>query len=191
MLSFIASFIGKILSRKLGLKRRKMPLPKFGAAITPPGGDYHGYRGFVSSTRNEWGMQAKFFIDERTGGACCTWTALPHFESFPSLIHGGIGFSLLDELMGHAVYVQCGHIGVTAKAKTKWLGALRTSSEINGSAVVVRKLWRLVKVKGWILDDKGKILISSSAVFYLPSRKQMNQILNDPNIPEETLQSCL
>lgn len=190
MLSFALSTFGKILSRKLRLPRKRISLPVFGDPLLLPGGDYHGYRGFVSSSKNERGMQAQFFVDQLTGGACCHWRPSPCFESYPSLIHGGIGFALVDEVMGHAVWAQCGFLGMTAKASTKWAGVVRTDSYVIGKAQVKRRIWRFVAVKGWALDESGKILVASSSIFYLPSQTQLRRILGDPNIPEKTLNSC-
>lgn len=56
---------------------------------------------FICGVENPVGLKMKFFLVE-SGVVEAEYTAPPHFEGYPGVLHGGIIASILDETSGRA-----------------------------------------------------------------------------------------
>lgn len=187
--AFPKLFLG--LKHRLKLKRAIIAPPVFGKEIQAPGGDdCLRYRGYVSSKSNPIGLRANFYEDEKHGGAACRWKSSENFESYPTIIHGGVAYSLMDELLGHAVYAQCNTFGVTMRTTTHYHRPLKSGLEVTGRATVTRRFNRFLTVKGYLFNEQNRVTMAMSATFYIPTKSQFKRVMGDAQLPKETIPFC-
>lgn len=190
-LKILIEFWTKSLMRRIRRRSKPLSLPIFGDPIIAPGGDECGhYNGYASSQNNALGLKAEYFYDLKHGGAAFKWYSRAAFESYPSVIHGGVTFALLDEALGHAVYAQCKTFGLTIKTNTRWHRVLKSGVQITGRAKVTKRFWRLLTVEGLIFNEKGKLAADCKAFFYIPSKEQFNRVIDLSSLPKETQSFC-
>lgn len=191
MLKALANFSIRSAKRQLRIREKRVALPEFGDPIIAPGGDEcQHYNGYASAQDNEFGLQARFHHDTRHGGSAFRWQSRPVFESYPTVIHGGVIFSLLDEALGHAVYAQCRTFGLTIGTTTTWYRVIKSGTTITGRAKVVRRFWRLLAVEGYVFNEKGKVAASCMGIFFIPSRAQFRRVIDVASLPAQTAEFC-
>lgn len=174
------------------LKWRSKPptLPPFGEPISPSFSQFSRYKNFVSSAHHNTGMQAKFYYDQSGSSACCEWLSSDGFESYPSVIHGGVAFSLLDELMGHAVYAKHKKIGITLRACSQWKSPIRTGDIIKGHAKANWRIGQWVGMSAYLINAKGSVILKGKATFFLPKKKQLQYLAGSVSLPDNVLAHC-
>ena len=100
---------------------------------------------FVCGPNNPEGLQLQF---ELVGDYCCaTFTPRAHHCGFAGVTHGGIIFSVLDDVMANWLFLQ-GHRAVTAKCDLRYKSPLPTETE--------------VEVKSWCIKRRGKMAVIGS-----------------------------
>lgn len=191
MLKALTDFSVRSIKRRFRIREKKVELPVFGDPIIAPGGDEcQHYNGYASAQDNKLGLQATFHHDVKHGGSAFRWQSRSVFESYPTVIHGGVIFSLLDEALGHAVYAQCRTFGLTIGTNTKWYRVVKSGTCITGRAKVVRRFWRLLSVEGFVFNEKGKVAASCNGIFYVPSKAQFRRVIDVANLPAQTVEFC-
>ena len=160
-----------------------------GERIIPAGTNSSVYNGFVGSQSNSAGLNIKFFHDLHAG-VCCQWIPEKQFEGYPGILHGGISFAILDELAAYAVFKEFDTYSVTVCSKTNWLGRIKIGKIIYGKAVVTRKFWRFIQVKAFIFNAKGRPTVEITNIFYIPTKREFERLIDKSVMPEESLPHC-
>lgn len=143
------------------------------------------HRGFVNSKSNSGGLQAEFYKPKTGAYVECTWSNNNlDFQGFPGIVHGGILASLSDELMASAILAKESKFAVTMKANIQWKRPCKIGDQISGRANVAASISNFRLVDSWIFDSKGRLLLVSQGVFYLPTWEVFKRLIG-VTVPEE------
>src|SRR5205814_1648833 len=91
------------IKRLLGFKPRFPTRPELGKRVQLKFEGRVDHRCFGCSPDNPVGLHLSFFEAEEWDLAC-RWEPRDGYENYPGLIHGGLVFSVLDELLGAAIF---------------------------------------------------------------------------------------
>ena len=132
-----------------------------------------GYHCFGCCEANPAGLALRFKV-EGDALVCAFQTDRRH-ESYPGVIHGGIGVTLLDELMGNALALREHKLCFTVGMRTRFLAPLRTHQPYHALARVVERPAQeegLFKVEGEVLDDQRHPVLMATATYQWMTRSQ-------------------
>jgi|TARA_B110001454_G_scaffold22084_1_gene21523 uncharacterized protein (TIGR00369 family) len=129
---------------------------------------------FACGIHNNAGLGMKFNrLDD--GSVESLYDPRTEDQGFPSIMHGGILASLIDEAMAWALWSQLGVLGVTAKLEIKYRSRVTTDDSLLVSASVSKHTGRRVNVTADIRSVENKILVQSKALYLkLPADQQEN-----------------
>lgn len=115
---------------------------------------YNSHNCFVCGLGNTAGLKARFYETEN-GELIGIATPVPHHQSYPGRVHGGISSALLDEVIGRAISVGKDENiwGVTLELSLRYRKPVPYGEEI--------------KVIGRVTDDMGR-MFTGTAELVLP-----------------------
>ncbi len=118
---------------------------------------------FICGTQNPRGLGAVFFDDgERV------WTELTATEdlqSWPSVLHGGIISSVLDETIGRVAFLHDRWVQ-TAKLEVRFTKPAPIGVRLRAEAKLDRNHRRLMEMSGTLVNaENGELLASASGTF--------------------------
>ncbi|WP_422382246.1 PaaI family thioesterase [Marinicellulosiphila megalodicopiae] len=155
----------------------------------PPGTQSQVFNGFVTSQSNAYGLAIKIH-HEKNGGVGCKWQPSSNYEGYPKILHGGISFAILDELLAYAIFKKFQTYSVTLNSKVTWLGKVNINSEISAKAQIKKRFWRFVRVQGEIHNHRGRKVVDMNSLFYIPSKAEFKGLVNISMLPKEILPFC-
>ena len=122
-------------------------------------------RCFVCGSGNSWGLNVGFHLD---GDVCrAEFTPEEHHMGYDGVTHGGILFSLLDDVMANWVFLQ-GERCFTAKADVRYRQPLPIGTPIRLEGRQVRRRGRLAMLEGRaIRTDDDSVVVEASARFMI------------------------
>lgn len=145
--------------------------------------DTSAYQGcFACGQRNDAGLKLIF---RREGDEIVTeYTPEPHFQGFPSVVHGGILTTLLDEALSRTATVE-GRWMMTGKLEVRFRNAapLGRTLRVSSRALVSRA--RMVQAAGEIrlADEPGTIIATAQGTFLpLPPDYQRRAVEQYPEL---------
>ena len=109
---------------------------------------------YVCGPQNPFGLQVKF-VSDGPNGARAEYEARSEHCGWPGLLHGGIAFTLMDEALAYALYMQRLY-GVTAKAEVRFRQPIPVGAKLIIRAWTVEQRRRLV-------DARAEIRVASEA----------------------------
>jgi len=129
---------------------------------------------FACGIHNDAGLGMKFNrLDD--GSVQSLYNPRIEDQGFPSIVHGGILASLIDEAMAWALWSQLGVLGVTAKLEIKYRSRVTTDDVLLVSASVSKHAGRRVNVEADIRSIEKELLVESEALYLkLPVDEQEN-----------------
>ncbi len=118
---------------------------------------------FVCGPANSAGLGVRFRIEE---GVCVgEFTPGPAHRGYDSLTHGGIIFSLLDDVMANWLWLQ-GLISFTAKAEIRYRSQLPVGTPVRLEGRCVRRKGRLAQMQGRVIrKDDGEVVAEATGSF--------------------------
>lgn len=120
---------------------------------------------FACGPDNPIGLRIKFSLHD---GRCVgSFSPGAHHVGFPDIVHGGIIYSALDDVMANLLYLQAikAH---TARCEIRYRKALHVGQQINLSSWIDTERKRLVVIKGEArLDEGGDLIADCTASFML------------------------
>lgn len=122
-----------------------------------------GNQCFVCGPENPYGMQIRFRIED---GMCRgEYTPPEHFCGFNGVTHGGILFSLLDDVMANWLYLQ-GESAYTGRCEVRYREPAPTGVAYRLEGEQVRRRGRMADLQGRILHpDDGRVVAEAEARF--------------------------
>ncbi len=117
---------------------------------------------FVCGERNPNGLKLVFDIDREKKTIKTTFTALPAFQGYDGIVHGGIISTLLDEAMAKLSF-ELGYDTVTATLEVRFKkpAPILEPLEVYGEIIEVNH--RMVKAKASIKKNDGTVLATGSS----------------------------
>ncbi|MEM8548734.1 MAG: PaaI family thioesterase [Pseudomonadota bacterium] len=124
-----------------------------------------GHNCFACSPTNPIGLQIRFELD---GDKCIGWfTPGPLHVGFDNVVHGGLLFTALDDVMANLLYFN-GEPAVTAKANIRYRQSARIGETLFLTGEVIERRRRVVKlVSRAVRETDGAIVCEADATFML------------------------
>ena len=94
------------------------------------------------------------------------------YQGWCDIVHGGIIYTLLDEIIAYAILCLGVDFGVTAKSEVRFRHTASINEPIKISAWVTRFRKRLVEAQGVLTMKDDTVIAESSSLFYVWSRSK-------------------
>jgi len=119
----------------------------------------------ICGMNNALGLHASFYeMEDNTLVSLFTFKDV--HQSYPERTHGGMISSLLDELIGRAIWIHEPDVwGVTATIQVKFRKPVPYDIPLKGIAKITENKSRLFKGEGLIQTLDGVVLAEASAVY--------------------------
>ncbi|MBS2023379.1 MAG: PaaI family thioesterase [Deltaproteobacteria bacterium] len=101
----------------------------------------------------------------------------------PNIMHGGLVFTLADELAAWGVIVKLGKFGFTARFQGKLQKPVRPGTELHGRSKIVRSTGRTAEVHV-LLTQEGEPAFDGTFTFAIVDRGAAEKMIGGP-IPAE------
>lgn len=121
---------------------------------------------------NRLGVKAPFYNLE-DGSVATVFQFKPEHQSYPGRTHGGMISSMLDELMGRALWVtEPDTYGVTTTMNVTFRKPVPYDATIKGRAIIVHNSKLGFSTKGELYDENNNLLAQGNAKYLkLPTEK--------------------
>lgn len=121
---------------------------------------------------NQLGVKAPFYNLE-DGSVATVFQFKPEHQSYPGRTHGGMISSMLDELMGRALWVtEPDTYGVTTTMNVTFRKSVPYDTTIKGRAIIVHNSKLGFSAKGELYDENNNLLAQGNAKYLkLPTEK--------------------
>ncbi len=120
---------------------------------------------FACSQKNPIGLKLKPVQD--VDKVTVEFTAGKFHQGWDNVIHGGILYTLLDEVTAYAMLCKGIELGVTAKSEIRFKQVAPINVPIKASAWVTKLTKRLVETKGVITLKDDTIIVDGNFLFYV------------------------
>jgi HAD superfamily hydrolase (TIGR01509 family) len=127
--------------------------------------DYTAQFCFACSQQNPIGLKLKPVQDGDKVTA--EFTAGKFHQGWGNIVHGGILYTLLDEVTAYAMLCRGIELGVTAKSEIRFRQLTPINQPIRASAWVTRLTKRLVEVRGELSLKDGTAIVEGDFLFYV------------------------
>ena len=135
-----------------------MEIPKLDA-------EYTAQFCFACSQENPIGLKLKPIQDGEKVTA--EFTAGKFHQGWDNIIHGGILYTLLDEVTAYAMLCHGIELGVTAKSEIRFKQLAPINQPIQASAWVTKLTKRLVEAKGVLSLKDNTVIVDGNFLFYV------------------------
>jgi beta-phosphoglucomutase family hydrolase len=120
---------------------------------------------FACSQENPIGLKLKPVQDGEKVTA--EFTAGKFHQGWDNVIHGGILYTLLDEVTAYAMLCHGIELGVTAKSEIRFKQVAPINEPIKASAWVTKLTRRLVEAKGVLSLKDNTVIVDGDFLFYV------------------------
>lgn len=120
---------------------------------------------FVCGPANPVGLKVPFRLDD---GVCrAEFTPGDHHRGYDTLTHGGILFSLLDDVMANWLWLQ-GHAAFTARAEVRYRAHLPIGTPVRLEGRCLKRKGRLAMMEGRIVrQDTEEVVAEATGSFMM------------------------
>lgn len=117
---------------------------------------------FVCGPDNPHGLRIAFRLD---GPVCrAEYTPLEHYCGYAGVTHGGILFSLLDDVMANWLFLQ-GERAYTARAEVRYREPVATGTRLLLEGRQVSRRGRFATMSGRVYCADGRTVAEATATF--------------------------
>lgn len=114
---------------------------------------------FVCGPGNPEGLNIRFALD---GEVCkAEWTSSAKYMGYDDVIHGGILFCLLDDVMANLLFLQ-GEVCLTAKADIRYRKAMDIGETVLLESRLKTRKGRLAVIEGKLLSKQDRSVIAEA-----------------------------
>lgn len=150
-----------------------------GQVLALPWHDLEGYHCFGCCSTNAAGL-ALVLVAEGDDSVASDFTLARRHESYPGIIHGGIGATVLDEVMGNTLALRERKICFTTGLRLRFLAPLRTNARYRAVARIAGRPDTddgLFKIEGEILDEHGATMLIASGTYRWMTAEQADAVM--------------
>lgn len=123
---------------------------------------------FVCGPANPIGLRLTFRLEDEVCRAECT--PGPDHVGYDDVVHGGIVFAMLDDVMANWLWLQ-GQQCFTARAEIRYRAPLPVGVKVALEGWCEQRRGRLARLRGRVLRvDDGSVVAEASAGFMLTPR---------------------
>ncbi len=120
---------------------------------------------FVCGAENPHGLRLRSQV--AAGRVFLEYTPRPEDVGYRHIVHGGIGMTLVDEVMTWAAILATGRLCVAAEMTTRLKQPMRVGQPVRVEGWVAQAGSRLCRTVGHILDAAGTVLLDAQGK-YMP-----------------------
>ena len=124
---------------------------------------------FVCGPSNASGLRVRFTLNSE-GHCQANWTSTQDYMGYDGVTHGGILFSLLDDVMANLFFLQ-GEICVTAKAEIRFRNPLQIGECVLLQSELVSRRRNLAVIEARATREHDSLLIASSTGHFMITGK--------------------
>ncbi len=124
---------------------------------------------FVCGPRNASGLRVRFTLNSE-GHCLANWTSTQDYMGYDGVTHGGILFSLLDDVMANLFFLQ-GEVCVTAKAEIRFRNPLQIGECVLLRSKLVSRRRNLAVIEARATRERDGLLIASSTGTFMITGK--------------------
>lgn len=106
----------------------------------------------------------------------CTWTAADSFENYPGMLHGGVAATILDELIGQAIFHSTRHLPVSINCRITWIRPVKIGDAVTAAAKIHAKHDRFYAAGAWLYRSDGRVAAEMRGQYYTPTLKQFRRM---------------
>ncbi len=120
---------------------------------------------FVCGPGNPDGLGVAFHMDNDV----CRGEFLPEPKhmGYDNVVHGGLLFSLLDDVMANWLYLQ-GERCFTARAEVRYRDKLPVGTHVHLEGRLIKRRGRLAELEGRVIrSDTGQVVVESTGKFMI------------------------
>lgn len=132
---------------------------------------------FVCGEKNDVGLRAKFFFDEKNRKALCDVIADEHYAGYKNIFHGGITATLLDEIMIKSL-LAVGNIVVTAEMTVKFKKPVYSGDLLHFEGWMTAKKGPLYITAGRAVNQRGETVAEATGKYVKPSTALSEKLLD-------------
>lgn len=119
---------------------------------------------FVCGTSNPIGLGVRFHLD---GEVCrAEFTPQPQHMGYDNVTHGGIVFSLLDDVMANWIWLQ-GQQCFTARADIRYRSELAVGTPVRLEGRCVKRKGRLAQMEGKVIRQSDDFVIAEATASFM------------------------
>ncbi|MDD5014314.1 MAG: PaaI family thioesterase [Atribacterota bacterium] len=134
-----------------------------------------GYKDcFVCGKDNATGLNIVFFRDQDKIKA--EFIPESKHQGFKGIVHGGILFSILDEIMGRTAVVSKGVMTMTVEINIKYRKKALVGEKIIFIAQMTKDLGRMIEAQGEARSEDGTLLTEAKGKFLVISKEMQKEI---------------
>lgn len=129
---------------------------------------------FVCGTNNPIGLNITFFRDQDKIRA--EFVPESKHEGFKGIVHGGILFSILDEIMGRTAITTKGVMTMTVEVNIKYRKKVIVGEKIIFNAQMTKDLGRMIEAKAEARLEDGTLLTEAKGKFIVVSKEMQKEV---------------
>jgi uncharacterized protein (TIGR00369 family) len=175
-ISFVrVGLVGRSLERAARIKPRFPRPPVLAARIDLPWEALGEHRCFACSPHNPRGL--KLVFHEAPGwDLACAYQPDDSMTNYPGMLHGGAAVTILDELVGQAIFHRARHLAVSVEAKVRWLKPVKIGEQVLAAARVTARFDRFYGASAYLFRGDGKVAAELAGKYYTPSLDQFRKM---------------
>lgn len=134
-----------------------------------------GYKNcFVCGKDNPFGLNVTFLKDKNEVRA----ELIPEskHQGFKGIIHGGILFSILDEIMGRTAVITKRVMTLTVEINIKYRKKAKVGEKIIFTAHMTKDLGRMIEAQGQVCKEDGTLLAEAKGRFIVLSKEMQKEV---------------
>jgi len=134
-----------------------------------------GYRNcFVCGEENPFGLKITFFKDKNKVKA--EFIPESKHQGFRGIVHGGILFSILDEIMGRTAIITKGVMTLTVEINIKYRKKALVGKKIIFTAQMTKDLGRMIEAQAKARLEDGTLLTEAKGKFIVISPEMQRKV---------------
>ena len=125
----------------------------------------YDYNCFGCSPTNTIGLRLEFY--ENGDFVETTWSPSRQYEGYPSVIHGGILSSLIDETAAWTMYIKARRAGVTSRINVRYRKPVESSQkEIFARGTITNFNRNLCYIRVEVFNEQNELCAEAETVYF-------------------------
>ncbi len=129
---------------------------------------------FVCGKDNPFGLNITFLKDKNEVRA----ELIPEskHQGFKGIVHGGILFSILDEIMGRTAVITKRLMTLTVEVNIKYRKKAKVGEKIIFTAHMTKDLGRMIEAQGQVCKEDGTLIAEAKGRFIVLSKEMQKEV---------------
>ena len=130
--------------------------------------------GYVCGQDNPIGLKIKVF--EESGKVYAEFLPMENHQGYKGIVHGGILFSIMDEVMSRAAMIAVNSLTLTVEINIKYRKKAVMGKKILFSAKMLKKSGKIIETEGKAFYENDKIIAEAKGKFFITPAKMKEEL---------------